>query len=112
MRPSSTLASFAMSVAVMCSVILAPAGPAGAVTNAASTIAGLEGQGYDVNIDRIGSGPMDECVVTSVRNPHTITRVIKDYYGPRDKNGKRRYRLITIIVRKTINLSLDCTSRT
>lgn len=112
MRPTTTFATLATSVAAVCAVVLAPAGPAGAITNAAATIAGLEAQGYDVNIDRIGSGPMDECVVTSVRNPQTVTRTIKDYYGPKDKNGKRRFRLITIVVHQSISVSLDCTTRT
>lgn len=112
MRPSITFATLVTSVATACAILLAPAGPASAVTNAQATIDGLQAQGYDVNIDRIGSGPMDECVVTSVRNPHTITRVIKDHYGKKDKNGKRKYRLITIVVRRTIQVSLNCTSRT
>src|ERR1700712_3649179 len=86
-RPSATFATLVTFVAVMLSVLFAPAGPAGAVTNAQATLDGLEAQGYDLTIDRIGSGPMDECIVTSVRNPNTITRVIKDYYGPKDKNG-------------------------
>jgi hypothetical protein len=112
MRPSLTFATLVTSAATLFAVVLAPAGPAGAITNAQATLDGLEAQGYDVTIDRVGSGPMSECIVTSVRNPHTITRVIKDYYGPKDKNGKRRYRLITIVVRRTIQVSLNCTSRT
>ena len=112
MRPSTTFATLVTFVALMLSAALASAGPAGAITNAQATLDGLEAQGYDVNIDRIGSGPMDECIVTSVRNPHTITRVIKDYYGRKDKYGKRKYRLITIVVRRTIQVSLNCTSRT
>jgi hypothetical protein len=96
----------------MCSVVVGPAGSAGAITNAASTISGLQAQGYQVNVDRVGAGPIEECVVTGVRNPQTITRTIKDYYGKRDKNGKRRFRLIEIVVHRSISVSLNCTTRT
>jgi hypothetical protein len=112
MRPSLILATLVTAAAATCSVLIAPAGPATAITNAADTISGLRSQGYQVNIDRIGSGPMDDCVVTSVRNPQTITRWIKDYHGPKDKFGRRPYRLIEIVVHRSISVSLDCTSRT
>jgi hypothetical protein len=112
MRPSLALATLVTSAAAVLSAFVVPAGTASAITNAAATIDGLQAQGYQVNIDRIGSGPMDECVVTSVRNPQTVTRTIKDYYGPKNKYGKRKYRLITIVVHRSISVSLDCTSRT
>ena len=48
----------------------------------------LQSEGYTVNVDRVGSGRIDDCVVTSVRNPQTQTRNVRDYYGPRDANGR------------------------
>src|SRR3954451_14782325 len=45
-----------------------PIAPGGAY----ATIGQLEASGYDVNIDRVGSAPLDQCVVTSVRNPQDI----------------------------------------
>ena len=50
-----------------------PIAPGGAY----ATIGQLEASGYDVNIDRVGSAPLDQCVVTSVRNPQDITRTVK-----------------------------------
>jgi hypothetical protein len=47
----------------------APAGPSGA----ADTIAQLQAQGNQVIVNKVGSGPMDQCTVTSVRPVQTRT---------------------------------------
>ena len=85
--------------------ILAPAGPA-AAESAIVTIGRLEAEGFYVNIDRVGSAPLDQCVVTSVRNPQEQTRLIRvERIG---KNGKRDFDLIPVVVRRTITVSLNC----
>jgi hypothetical protein len=87
------------------SVMLAPAGLATAeptqAGNAYAAIGTLEGEGYDVIVDRVGSAPLDQCIVTSVRNPQTQTRTF--WVG----EGKQR-RLITVVVSRSINVSLNC----
>jgi hypothetical protein len=87
------------------SIVLAPAGPAMAEPtphgNAYQTIGALEDEGYDVIIDRVGNAPIDQCVVTSVRNPQTQTRTF--WVG----EGKDR-RLITVVVSRSINVTLNC----
>jgi hypothetical protein len=110
MRPSSTLAALAISVAAACSVIAAPAAPANATGNATDTIRNLEFAGYEVHTDRVGSAPTDECSVTSVRNPHTVTRLIKVFKGPPDNDGNRKFDLVEVVVSKTIQVSLNCTA--
>ena len=60
----------------MCAVAVAPAGVAGAEETAQEVISRLQDQGYTVNIDKIGTGPIDKCVVTSVRNPQTFTQLV------------------------------------
>jgi hypothetical protein len=70
-------------------------------TGAAGTVAQLQSQGYTVNIDRVGSGPLSACKVTDVRNPSTITRTNRSHNGA---SG-----VTTIPVSKTIIVSLDCT---
>jgi hypothetical protein len=86
-------------------VVFAPAGPAMAeptqVGNAYATIGTLEAEGYDVVIDRVGSAPLDRCIVTSVRNPQEQTRTFWV------DEGKHR-RLITVVVSKSITVSLNC----
>jgi hypothetical protein len=87
------------------SVMLAPAGLAiaepSAAGNAYSTIGLLEADGYNVIIDRIGSAPLDQCFVTSVRNPQTQTKTF--WVG----KGKDR-ELVTVVVSRSITVSLNC----
>jgi hypothetical protein len=85
--------------------ILAPAGPASA-DSALATIGQLQADGYNVTIDRIGSAPLEQCTVTSVRNPQTETRLVRiERFG---LNGKKDFDLVPIVVRRTITVSLDC----
>ncbi|HEX3289498.1 MAG TPA: hypothetical protein VHT50_33695 [Mycobacterium sp.] len=79
--------------------------------NAYATIGQLESQGYDVNIDRVGSAPLDQCIVTSVRNPQDITRTFFVDRG-RGRDGKLDRELVTVVVRRTITVSLNCDTRT
>ena len=71
-------------------------------TGAAGTIGQLQSQGYSVTITRIGNGPLDQCKVTDVRNPSTITRTNRSHPGA---GG-----VTTITVSKTIDVTLDCTA--
>ncbi|MCV7152668.1 hypothetical protein H7I57_15725 [Mycobacterium pyrenivorans] len=91
------------------------AGPAGVATaqpqNPWVVIEQFELAGYQVNIDRIGSAPIGECVVTGVRNPQQVTRPVvvdDDGFG----HGHRRFRdrdVIDVVVHQSISVSLDCT---
>ena len=78
-------------------------------TSAQDTINQLQQQGYTVNIDRIGTGPMSKCVVTSVRNPQTITQWVP-YVGPTLGRGDATV-LVPVVTSQTISVSLDCSSR-
>lgn len=99
MRIATTMAALAIAGL---GVTAAPAGLASADQTAGETIANLQAQGYTVNIDRVGAGPLDECVVTSVRNPQTNS----EYVGVvgDDEDGAVR-----VITSQTISVSLDCT---
>jgi hypothetical protein len=87
------------------SVMLAAAGLATAEPtpsgNAYQTIGVLEDEGYDVIIDRVGNAPINQCIVTSVRNPQTQTRTFWV------DEGKHR-RLVTVVVSRSINVTLNC----
>lgn len=75
--------------------------------SAVVTIGELQAEGFDVTIDRIGSAPLEQCAVTSVRNPQTETRLVRvESIG---RNGKKNFDLVPIVVRRTITVSLDCT---
>jgi hypothetical protein len=86
-------------------VILAPAGFAAAqpvqAGDAQRTIGELEATGYDVVIDRVGSAPINQCIVTSVRNPQTVTETIAVGRGE-DRE------LITVVKSRSITVSLNC----
>ncbi|KUH95146.1 hypothetical protein AU190_19945 [Mycolicibacterium acapulense] len=85
--------------------IVVPAGLAAAQPvqpgDAPRTIAELEDQGYDVVIDRVGSGPINECIVTSVRNPQEVTQTFAV-----GKGEDREF--ITVVVSRSITVSLNC----
>jgi hypothetical protein len=103
MRPGIGVAAIIAATAAVvapCAVAAAqPVAPGGAY----QVINQLENEGYDVHIDRVGSAPINECLVTSVRNPHDVTRTL--WVG--DKHDDDR-RLVTVVVRRYITVSLNC----
>jgi len=70
--------------------------------SATVTIGQLQAQGFDVRIDRVGTAPLDQCVVTSVRNPHNQTQLVEI------DRGRGRDILVPIVVNRTISVSLNC----
>jgi hypothetical protein len=94
-----------VALAAAAGLLLTSAGSASAADSAVVTIGLLEAEGFDVNVDRIGSAPLSDCTVTSVRNPQEQIRVVRvDGRGDRD-------RFIRVVVNRTIMVSLDCSSR-
>lgn len=104
MRTTWTLAGAA---AVVCAAIAAPAGAAAAddQESAQEVIAKLQDQGYNVTIDKIGTGPLSDCVVTSVRNPQQFTQLMPLLGGNQDGV------LFPVTISKPISVSLDCSGR-
>src|SRR5215813_10226344 len=84
MRKMWTLAAATVGLSA---VLAAPAALASADDgrSAQAVISDLQSQGYTVNIDRTGSAPLSECVVTNVRNPKQVTQWVP-YIGP-GRNG-------------------------
>jgi hypothetical protein len=82
-------------------VLALPAIPAGAADSAITTIGQLEAQGFHVKLDRVGSAPLSECVVTNVRNTRERTEIIR-------VTGPGRDRVVPVVVDRTITVSLDC----
>ena len=66
--------------------------------SAASTIGRLEAEGFDVKINRIGSAPLSECVVTDIRNPREQTQLVRV-----DDS------LVPVVVGRSISVTVDCT---
>ena len=91
--------------AAVTGVLAAPAALASGDSNVQSTITHWEQQGYTVNIDRVGTGPLDKCVVTSVRNPNTQTQLIRE-----NSRGPGPSFLVPVIISRTVQVSLYCAS--
>ncbi len=65
----------------------------------------LRSAGYTVNIDRVGSAPLENCTVLSVRNPQQVTQPVRVV----DRNGRGRdVDVIDVVVHQSISVSLDC----
>jgi len=85
--------------------LIAPAGLA-AADSAIETIGLLEAEGYTVNIDRVGSAPLEDCIVTSIRNPQTVTKLVR--VERRDGHGRDDFDLVPVVVSRSISVSLNC----
>ncbi|MCB1290441.1 MAG: hypothetical protein KDB45_02790 [Mycobacterium sp.] len=105
MRRMATLAGAAATLAVLAG----PAGAAGADGSAQDTINDLQRQGYAVQIDKLGTGPISKCVVISVRNPQTVTQLVP-YVGPSLGSRDATF-LVPVVTSQTISVSLDCNQR-
>ena|SRR6185503_2284090 len=84
-------------------VMAAPAGLASA-ESAQDVISRLQDDGYTVTIDRIGTAPLDQCVVTSVRNPQSISQ-LQPLVSPGNRDSTI---LVPVIVSQTVSVSLNC----
>lgn len=94
-------------VAAALGVALSPAGQAAAQDqNPLIVIEQLRSAGYTVNIDRVGSAPLEDCTVLSVRNPQQVTQPVRVV----DRDGRSRdVDIIDVVVHQSISVSLDCT---
>ena len=102
----SALLTLVAIAAAAIGLIIVPTGSASAESDSAIvTIGQLEAEGFDVNVDRIGSAPLSECEVTSVRNPQEQTRLVR----VNRRNGRDDF--IRVVTNRSITVSLDCSSR-
>ncbi|KKW62916.1 hypothetical protein ABQF17_16720 [Mycolicibacterium elephantis] len=96
-RVAATVAAAGAVLAPATAAVAQPVSPG----NAQQTIGQLEATGYDVVIDRVGNAPIDQCIVTSVRNPQEVTQTYVV--------GKGKFReLVSVVVSRSITVSLNC----
>lgn len=99
------------------SAVVCVANDAGQMTwmadgGAVKTIADLQAQGYTVTIDVIGDNPLQSCVVTQVHNAATTTqRLGSGGTTPGGTGSRGDHHSSTVVVTKTIDVSLDCTGQ-
>ncbi|OBF19996.1 hypothetical protein [Mycobacterium sp. ACS4331] len=87
-------------------MLLLPAGVSAADDSAAVVIGQLEAEGFNVSVDRIGSAPLADCVVTNVRNTGSQQQFV-DIDDDDIHNGMNVF--VPVIVRRSVVVSLDCT---
>jgi hypothetical protein len=95
----AALGAAALALALLPSAV-ATAEPATS-EDAAQTISRLESEGYDVIVDRVGSGDLSQCEVTGIRHPQTLTQTIVTGH---DHNRD----VVTVVVSKSIHVTLGC----
>ena len=78
----------------------ANAAPSGAVT-AAQTVTQLQSQGFDVIVNKVGTAPLDQCVVNAVRQGQTFSRM--DSGAPGAMND-----IVTTVTAKTVFVDVAC----
>src|ERR1700742_2463265 len=101
----ATLLILAGIAAAACGVIVAPTAIASPAESAELTIALLEAQGFDVKVNRIGSAPLDQCVVTDVRNPRERTELRPVIGGGDDRD------FVPVVVDRNITVTVNCSRR-
>jgi hypothetical protein len=99
----ATLLILAGLAAAACGVIVTPSAIASAAESADLTIATLEAQGFDVKVNRIGSAPLDECVVTDIRNP----RERKEFVPVLGRNNG----VVEVVTDRNISVTVNCSRR-
>lgn len=95
--------------AATCGLLVGPAPIAWADQSAQDTINELQRQGYTVTLDKMGTGPLSKCIVTSVRNPNTVTQWVP-WVGPGLGTRDGSF-LVPVVTSQSISVSLDCTQR-
>lgn len=103
MRPMTFTAGL-----IAAAALAVPPPPASAEQTALETIGMLEAQGYTVNVDRIGSAPLEQCTVTGIRNPQQVTRWVSVEDDGWGGHGHDDTDLVEIVVSQSISVSLDC----
>ncbi|BBX00837.1 hypothetical protein BST36_00120 [Mycolicibacterium moriokaense] len=86
--------------AAACGLITLPAAIASAQESAQLTISTLEAQGFDVKVNRIGSLPLNQCVVTDIGNVRNRTELVR-----------RGDDLIEVVAQRNITVTADCSRR-
>ena len=77
--------------------VAAPSGPA----SAADALGSLQARGYDVIVNRVGTGSLEQCTTYAVRPGSTFTRMDSGFPGAGND-------LITKVVSMTVYLDTAC----
>lgn len=96
---------YTITAGVMTIAAIGLAGAAGAApsgtTTAAQTVSALQSEGFHVILNKLGTAPLDQCAVKSVRPGQTYSRM--DSGAPGAMND-----IVTTVTAKTVYVDVDC----
>jgi hypothetical protein len=78
----------------------AGAAPSG-VTDAAQTVGQLQASGFDVIVNKLGTAPLNQCVVSAVRPGQTFSRMDSGAPGAMDD-------IVTTVTAMTVYVDVAC----
>ena len=78
----------------------AGAAPSGAL-DASQTVDQLRARGFDVIVNKVGTAPLDRCVVNAVRPGHTFSRMDSGVPGAMDD-------IVTTVTAMTVFVDVAC----
>jgi hypothetical protein len=78
----------------------AAAAPSGAV-DASQVIGQLQARGFDVIVNKLGTAPLDQCVVSAVRPGQTFSRMDSGAPGAMDD-------IVTTVTARTVYVDVAC----
>jgi hypothetical protein len=96
----SVIAAGAIATAALGLAGAADAAPSGAL-DASQTVGQLEARGFDVIVNKVGSAPLERCVVNAVRPGQTFFRVDSGVPGAMDD-------IVTTVTAMTVYVDVAC----
>jgi hypothetical protein len=79
---------------------VAGAAPSGA-PDASQTVSQLQARGFDVIVNKLGTAPLDQCVVSAVRPGQTFARMDSGAPGAMDD-------IVTTVTARTVYVDVTC----
>jgi hypothetical protein len=94
------IAAGAIATAALGLAGVAGAAPSAAI-DASQTVAQLQARGFDVIVNKLGTAPLDQCVVSAVRPGQTFSRMDSGAPGAMDD-------IVTTVTARTVYVDVSC----
>jgi len=94
------IAAGAIATAALGLAATAGAAPSGAL-DASQTVGQLQARGFDVIVNKVGTAPLDQCVVNAVRPGQTFSRMDSGAPGAMDD-------IVTTVTAMTVFVDVAC----
>ena len=94
---AGALTSAAFGLAATATATAVPSGP----SSIDATVGQLRAQGFEVVVNRVGTGPADQCMLSGVRSGQTFSRSDSGVPGA-------QHDLVTTITGKTVFVDITC----